>query len=115
MYKKTDISALLIEAGINCNQQQVDRLCRLCDAVEAVFGCTFDDLKSGKRGEILSYARRAWFWYAKDILPQITAGNTAKLLNKTLFAFQYSIKMFKDDMHNNKFQTCIEKLKIHYE
>ncbi|MDR1349143.1 MAG: hypothetical protein LBJ63_12085 [Prevotellaceae bacterium] len=111
---KTTIRRLLLANRIDCTEQQISDLCALLKAIRAVFGFDIEDLKSAKRGEILSYARRVWFWFAKDILSGISAEKRAKLINKHQTLESHCIKTFENDMiFNAKFKAYAERINNH--
>jgi chromosomal replication initiation ATPase DnaA len=108
---KTTIRRLLLANRTDCTEQQVSDLCALLKAIRAVFGFDIEDLKSAKRGEILSYARRVWFWFAKDILSGISVQKLAGTINKDGASARYSLRMFENDMiFNAKFKAYAERI-----
>jgi chromosomal replication initiation ATPase DnaA len=114
MNGKNEIKLTLQAAGIAYTDEALQSIGKLLDAIHAVFGCTLDDLKSRKRSEILSYARRVWFWCAKDILIENSAKKMAKTINKHTTSVAYSLKMYENDMKfNKKFERYAEMVSSH--
>ncbi|MDR2652183.1 MAG: hypothetical protein LBC68_07710 [Prevotellaceae bacterium] len=111
MTTKAEIKSMLAERGLT-DAECLNQVYKLICAIERVFGCTFEDLKSEKRGKILSYARRVWFWFAKDILSQISSEKRAKLINKHQTLEAYNIKMFENDnsVFNKEFQEYVRQI-----
>lgn len=75
----------------------------LLSAIQIVFNCTLDDLKSCRKDNNLPYARRIVFYYANKILSKEGTASKRKigeLLDKKPSGVSYDIKVFKNQ--NNK-------------
>jgi chromosomal replication initiation ATPase DnaA len=109
MTHENEIKNILDNAGIAYTADTLKNVGKLIDAINTVFGCSLDDLKSTKRSELLSYARRVWFWYLKYISFEYSARKLAKTIDKHHTLINYSLKMFENDMkYNKKFERYIE-------
>jgi chromosomal replication initiation ATPase DnaA len=106
-----EIKIILSAAGITkYTDEQINKIYVLLKAIEIVFGFTLRDLKSGRRGEKLSYSRRVWFYYFKNILPGISLRKLAKTISKDSATVRYDLIMFKNDFSsiNIKFKKYVE-------
>jgi chromosomal replication initiation ATPase DnaA len=109
-----EIKSMLKSAGIAYTDRVLQNITKLACAIDTVFGCTLNDLKSQKRGENLSYARRVWFWYLKYISFENSAKKLAKTINKHHSLISYDLRMFENDMkYNKKFERFIKLVNVH--
>jgi chromosomal replication initiation ATPase DnaA len=89
----------------------------LLSAVQIVFNCTLDDLKSNNKHNDLPYARRIFFYYADKIFSRNGKHSKRRaggLLSRNKSDVSYNIKEFKrqnDIKYNYVFCQYVQRVK----
>jgi chromosomal replication initiation ATPase DnaA len=89
----------------------------LLSAVQIVFNCTLDDLKSHNKRNDLPYARRIFFYYADRIFSEKgkhSRRRVGELLNRKSSHVFYNIKEFRrqnDIKYNHVFCQYVQRVK----
>jgi chromosomal replication initiation ATPase DnaA len=88
-----------VKTGIDC----------LLDAVQKVFRCTLDELKSNSKKNNLPYARHIYFYYARKMYPDLPQQEIGKMLNRCQPSVAYSIFFFQNEnsRFNNEFRNFV--------